>query len=217
VSSTEFHHDLFAQKLVQQMSLAVKHIRLINDLFTQTLEDVGKKEEQLRVARDQLRRFRLTYDCQFAPLFGLDIGEGFHAWLDDLAKPVPERLPAWLQAVEKIASEYRFFHWELEFPEVWRDEFGRPLDTVAQRSLPNAAAVPGGLSRDVEKPQGRRADLALQSKTRQPLAGFDVVLGNPPFVLAKANWRVGPTCSAGQQPSRASTCWCRFSNALSGS
>ena len=136
VSSTEFHHDLFAQKLVQQMSLAVGHIRLINDLFTQTLEDVGKKEEQLRVARDLLRRFRLTYDCQLAPLFGVEVGEGFHAWLDDVTQPVPEKLPGWLQTVERIVSEYRFFHWELEFPEVWRDEYGRPLDSVAQRSCP---------------------------------------------------------------------------------
>ncbi|HEV2378927.1 MAG TPA: hypothetical protein VG206_03915 [Terriglobia bacterium] len=170
VFSTEFHHDLFAQKLVQQMALAVGHIRLINDLFTHTLEDVGKKEEELRMARDLLRRFRLTYDCQLAPLFGVDIGEGFHAWLDDVTQPVPERLPPWLRAVEKIASQYRFFHWELEFPEVWRDRYGRPLDSEA--------AV---CDRRTATDEIRRSQSAATAPER--LAGFDVVLGNPPFVL----------------------------------
>ena len=153
VFSNEFHQHLFAQKLVQQMALAVGFIHYINESYSKTLEDIGKKEENLRVAREHLRRFRLTYDCQLAPLFGLDISGGFHAWLDGIVEPVPKELPGWLQVVEKIASEFRFFHWELEFPEVWRDRFGRPLG----------------------EPHG--AD--------KTLPGFDVVLGNPPFVTAK--------------------------------
>lgn len=128
VFSTEFHHDLFAQKLGQQMALAVGFIRYINDHYSKTLVDIGKKEENLHVAREHLKRFRLTYDCQLAPLFGLDVGKGFHAWLDGIADRVPNDLPSWLQDVEKVASQYRFFHWELEFPEVWRDRFGRRLD-----------------------------------------------------------------------------------------
>jgi len=153
VFSDELHHDLFAQKLVQQMSLAVGFIRYINDNYSKTLEDIGKKEENLRVAREHLRRFRLTYDSQLAPLFALDIAGQFHAWLDGIMEPVPKELPAWLCAVEKTASEYRFFHWELEFAEVWHDRFGRPLDAAG--------------------------------KSEGTLPGFDVVLGNPPFVRAK--------------------------------
>jgi hypothetical protein len=153
VSSTEFQHDLFAQKLVQQMALAVGFIRYINDTDSKSLEDIAKKEENLRVAREHLRRFRLTYDCQLAPLFKLDIGGQFHAWLDGITEAVPKDLPAWLQQVEKTASDYRFFHWELEFPEVWRDRIGRPLD--------------GSAASDGKFP------------------GFDLILGNPPFVRAK--------------------------------
>jgi len=149
VFSDEFHHDLFAEKLVQQMGLAVGFIRYINEHHSDTLTDIGKKEENLRVAREYLRRFRLTYDCHLAPLFDVNVGEGFHAWLHGIAEPAPTELPSWLQAVEKTASEYRFFHWELEFPEVWRDRFGRPLDEGESR------------------------------------AGFDVILGNPPFVTAR--------------------------------
>jgi hypothetical protein len=153
VSSSEFQHDLFAQKLVQQMALAVGFIRYINENYSKTLKDIGKKEENLRVAREHLRRFRLTYDCQLAPLFGLDIAGQIHAWLDGIMEPAPKELPTWLEQVEENASDYRFFHWELEFPEVWRDRYGRPLD---------------GASGSERKP-----------------AGFDVILGNPPFVRAR--------------------------------
>jgi len=150
VFSSEFHHDLFAQKLVQQMALAVGFIRYINENYSKTLRDIGKKEENLRVAREHLRRFRLAYDSKLASDFGHDIDVVFHEWIDHTHEPVPSELPPWLQAVEKTASEYRFFHWELEFPEVWHDRFGRPLDTGSGR-----------------------------------LPGFDVILGNPPFVRAK--------------------------------
>ncbi len=153
VFSTELHHDLFAQKLVQQMALAIGHIRLINDLYTETLQDVGKKEQELRVAREHLRRFRLTYDCQLVPLFGVNIAGEFHSWLDGIRGPVPAPLPEWLCGVEKVASEFRFFHWELEFPEVWHDRYGRPLDSTA--------------------------------KSPREAPGFDVILGNPPFVRSK--------------------------------
>ncbi len=37
----------------------------------------------------------------------------------------------------------------------------------------------------VEKPQGQKADLALHPKTGDRLAGFDAILGNPPFAIAK--------------------------------
>jgi len=153
VFSSEFHHDLFAQKLVQQMSLAVSHIRLINELYTQTLRDVGKKEERLRAAREFLRRFRLTYDAKLASDFDHDIDTVFHEWIDHAGEPLPSELPPWLHAVEETASGYRFFHWELEFPEVWHDRFGRSLEATA-------------------KSRGKRP-------------GFDVILGNPPFVRAK--------------------------------
>jgi hypothetical protein len=153
VFSSEFHHDLFAQKLIQQMALAVGFIRYINDNYSKTLKDVGKKEENLRVAREHLRRFRLTYNGKLASDFGLDIDLELHKWLDHIGDPAASELPAWLQAVVNLASEYRFFHWQLEFPEVWHDRFGRPLDHTG--------------------------------KEKGKPAGFDVVLGNPPFVLGK--------------------------------
>lgn len=151
VSSDEFHHDIFGYKLAQQMGLAVGFIRYINESFSTTLRDVTEKEEHLRVARDYLRRFRLTYDAQLAPTFDVDVSKGFHSWLDAPGEAVPQPLPDWLMKVEQSASKFCFFHWELEFPEVWRSKSGEPLGSHSEPTSP----------------------------------GFDVILGNPPFVTAK--------------------------------
>lgn len=151
VTSEEFHDDLFAYKLAQQMGLAVGFIRYINESFSHTLKDIGEKEEHLRVARNHLRRFRLAYDAQLAPFLGVKVSEGFHSWIEDMSRPVPGQLPDWLRNVETTASEFLFFHWELEFPEVWRGKSGELL--------------------------------GAQEAFLEP--GFDVILGNPPFVTAK--------------------------------
>jgi hypothetical protein len=63
--------------------------------------------QNLRVAREHLRHFRLTYDCQLGPLFKLDIAGQFRAWLEGIAETAPKDLPAWLEQVEKSASECR--------------------------------------------------------------------------------------------------------------
>jgi len=193
VSSDEFHHDLFAQKLVQQMALAVGFIRYINENYSNTLRDIGKKEENLRIAREHLRRFRLTCDCQLAPLFGLDIAGEFHAWLDGVAEPAPKDLPAWLQQVERTASQYRFFHWELEFPEVWRDRFGRPLELNATSPLnsPGFDAVLGNPPFVLGKDQELREAYRGRFETASQKYSLVVPFFERAFGLLKPHGRLG--------------------------
>ena len=57
------------------------------------------------------------------------------------------KFDAWLADADALARQHRFFHWELEFPEVFFDRHGQPL--------------------------GERA-------------GFDAVIGNPPYVRQEA-------------------------------
>src|SRR5262249_15831048 len=58
-----------------------------------------------------------------------------------------EQADRFLQIAEAAASRHRFFHWELEFPEVFFDAEGR----------------------------------------RRPDAGFDIVVGNPPWDMVRAD------------------------------
>jgi hypothetical protein len=131
IDSNELHHELFAQKLREQVGKSVANLQQISLSSAQSLHDVELKEQNLLVARDQVRRFRMTYDCELATLFGVEKGEEFHDWLDSIDQPLPVKLPLWIQTVEKKAEVFRFFHWELEFPEVWRDAKGQQLDPAA--------------------------------------------------------------------------------------
>jgi hypothetical protein len=59
----------------------------------------------------------------------------------------PATVEAWHRRLRSIAAERRFFHWTLEFPEVFFDEGGSPLQN----------------------------------------AGFDAVIGNPPWEMLRAD------------------------------
>jgi very-short-patch-repair endonuclease len=91
-------------------------------------------------------------------------GEGFFAITTDVLRraladrPVP---PQTLAQVEALAAEVRFFHWPLEFPEVFNP------NPLPEGEHPHPAPLPG-----VEGNIGGRY-------------GFDVVLGNPPWERIK--------------------------------
>jgi hypothetical protein len=65
----------------------------------------------------------------------------------------PPQFARWLEESEALAVEKRFFHWELEFPEVFFDRQGRPLGDDA---------------------------------------GFDAVVGNPPYVRQESLGKLKP-------------------------
>ncbi|MBC8263432.1 MAG: N-6 DNA methylase [Anaerolineales bacterium] len=184
-----FEDDAFRQS----MMTAVDSMWLIEGTDSSTVEGVKEQERIYRQLRGELtRRYRLLADLWTARYFGVVVElenqvvqtiESFRAQQQGLKgvaetkevyseqkreKPVdlltvyrfladaiqngradrlPRRLVEMIEDAQKIAREKRFLHWELEFPEVFFDRFGRPL---------------------------------------KEQAGFDVVMGNPPYdVLAE--------------------------------
>ena len=179
-----FEDDAFRQS----MMTAVDSMWLIEGTDSSTVEGVKEQERIYRQLRGELtRRYRLLADLWTARYFGVVIEpenqvvqaiESFRAqqqglkgvaetkevyseqkrekpvdlltvyrfltdaiqngWADHLPRPLVEMI----EGAQKIAREKRFLHWELEFPEVFFDRFGRPL---------------------------------------KEQAGFDVVVGNPPY------------------------------------
>ena len=132
----------------RSMSTAVGNIWLIEESPADTVEDV-KEQERLydRLREDLTRRYARLADLATATHFGVEVDRSLWRPLADYAtRANMATLPQfqrWLDEAQALAEERRFFHWELEFPDVFFDRQGRPLGNDA---------------------------------------GFDAVVGNPPYV-----------------------------------
>ena len=114
------------------MHTASGMMRLIEDLGSETLADVHRAEE---VYRDSVRavteRARLLGDVWTARHFGLALDETMWGGLSRYLLHGGFEMPAYRPVIDQaraIADERRFFHWELEFPEVFFDEHGRLVE-----------------------------------------------------------------------------------------
>ena len=142
----------------QSMSLAVGNMWVIEESPAASVEDV-KEQEKLyeRLREDLTRRYARLADLVTATRFGIEVDRSLWQPLADYATSknvatLPQ-FQRWLDAAREIASGQRFFHWELEFPEVFFDRHGKPLGDEA---------------------------------------GFDAVVGNPPYVRQEALGDVKP-------------------------
>jgi len=111
-----------------------------------------REQERLYASlrKDLTRRYTRLADLATATSFGVEVDPSLWKPLTDFATGrapyAPLQFARWLEEAEVLASEKRFFHWELEFPDVFFDRQGRPLGDDA---------------------------------------GFDAVVGNPPYVQSK--------------------------------
>lgn len=118
------------------MANATKWIEDIEELKGETLADIKKAEELYQRTVDEVTETpRLLADVYTAQHFGLELEEKYFA---EMAKRVLhgtfESVPEYQkirQQAEGIGGANRFFHWELEFPEVFFDENGNHLGEEA--------------------------------------------------------------------------------------
>lgn len=136
------------ESLRQAMTTAVDLMWLIESNPAQTIQQVKEQEQIYKDLRQKLTdKYSRLANLVSATQFGVTIDAAHWQALADYAMDrapiaIPQ-LETWLQEAQTAAQTYRFFHWELEFPEIFFDRYGQP--------------------------QG-------------PQAGFDVVIGNPPYV-----------------------------------
>ena len=127
---------------------AVGAMAAIEGTAGDTIAEVKEQERLYAALRADLnRRFERLANLATAARFGVTVDPALWGPLADYATgrsaiPLP-RIAAWLDAAEAQARRHRFFHWELEFPEVF---FGLDGGTLGER------------------------------------AGFDAVIGNPPYI-----------------------------------
>ena len=136
------------ESLRQAVTTAVDLMWLIEASPAQTVAEVKEQEQIYHDLRQKLiDKYSLLADLVSATHFGLAIDLLLWKPLADHATGrggiVHPQFDTWLQAATDLSGKHLFFHWELEFPEIFFDRYGRHKGEAA---------------------------------------GFDVVIGNPPYV-----------------------------------
>jgi len=117
----------------ERLRRAVASYKNIEDMVTDHITKVTKKEKQLEIARNALLRFREIGDVWTSTYFGNEVEEkGYQALINAISSDKDwEKLKKthWFDFADKQWHEAnpKYFHWELEFPEVFFDKHGRPL------------------------------------------------------------------------------------------
>ena len=110
------------------VATAIGHYLLIEKWKSHTAELIHAKERELDTAQQMLRLHKGVANLWTSVYFDNSVSRSdYHQALDALRSQntdVLENLPSYRRA-QKIAAEKRFFHWEIEFPEVFRDKFGQ--------------------------------------------------------------------------------------------
>ncbi len=113
------------------VATAIGHYLLIEGTESRTADQIHAKEYQLDIAQTMLRFHKGVANLWTSVYFGNDVSRStYHQALNVLRSKDTDALENLLsyRRAQEIATEKRFFHWEMEFPEVFRDEHGREKD-----------------------------------------------------------------------------------------
>ena len=141
----------------EPMLRAVRNVLMVSRLADTTASEVHKSAAEYAAARAHLDGYRLVLDLIVARHFGVPKGTELITQAGDLKLDSREQFLLTLGAkdaelvrnADAASHQQRYFHWELEFPEVF---FG----------------YRAGSRQQIERKQ-------------QGEAGFDCVVGNPPY------------------------------------
>ena len=113
------------------VSEAVAHYIVIDSMESATADDIHVMDQELEHAQQVLNQHRKVANLWLSVYFGNEVDRSdYHNILSALKLRQTadfSNLPGY-QKAEKLAEHYRYFHWEIEFPEVFRDELGNELE-----------------------------------------------------------------------------------------
>ena len=113
------------------VATAIGHYLLIEETESRTADQIHAKEHEFDIAQTMLRFHKGMANLWSSVYFGNDVSPAvYHQALNALRSKdtdTLENLPPYRRA-QAVATEKRFFHWEIEFPEVFRDKYGREKD-----------------------------------------------------------------------------------------
>ena len=115
------------------VSEAVGHYLVIDRMEGQTVGDIHVMEQKLEQAQQTLSKHKEIADIWLSVHFGNSVERGnYHNALKALgSRQANVNISTSLsshQEAQRLAKHYRYFHWEIEFPEVFRGESGNELE-----------------------------------------------------------------------------------------
>jgi hypothetical protein len=120
--------NLFETRLAERLPAMLQKVLGIIRGRSDTLEDIEAKAAADQAVEQLKAPFKAVADLWTSTYFGNEVKEAeYQEALEHIGEPRElSDLPSVRRASE-TASERRFFHWELAFPEVFYDAQGRPL------------------------------------------------------------------------------------------
>lgn len=115
------------------VSEAVGHYLVIERMEGQTADDIHVMEQKLEQAQQTLSKHKEIADLWLSVHFGNSVERGnYHNALKALGSRqanvnISTSLSSYREA-QRLAEHYHYFHWEIEFPEIFRDESGNELE-----------------------------------------------------------------------------------------
>ncbi|HDY66430.1 MAG TPA: hypothetical protein ENH85_01420 [Candidatus Scalindua sp.] len=134
IKSRHPQYGLFESIFKEKVSLLLGDFEQIERLPSDTVEQIRRKENLYRDFRNRVTRFQDVADVWTSIYFGNVLNLANYQTLQNkLRSPDEEWVSlgneSWFKRAKETAKEKRFFHWELEFPEIFFEGHKRKEDS----------------------------------------------------------------------------------------
>lgn len=137
---------------MEPLDRAVRNMLFVSGLSDATYQQVKDSEQKYRDADKNISGYRTLLNILVSEYFGIEEAKLFLMEncslidLDNLKKSLDslhKKDRKVIESIEKISGEKRFFHWEIEFPEVFLERVGALGQKVERKENPGFDCVIG--------------------------------------------------------------------------
>jgi len=122
---------LWESKLVQDLAKAIGYLNFIKTSASASRSDIEEKKQRWELVNAWIGKYKQAADVWLSSHFGNAVSDDtFYKILEAAASNHLDEVAniAVVHQAREVASKKRFFHWELEFPDVFFDKYGRRLE-----------------------------------------------------------------------------------------
>jgi len=137
---------------LEPLNRAIRNMLFVSNLSDATYQQVKDSEQKYRDADKNIGGYRILLDILVSEYFGIEgaksflLEKGSMIDMNNLEKSIESMYKKdreVIKSIEKIAEEKRFFHWEIEFPEVFFERVGAREQKAEKKEYPGFDCVIG--------------------------------------------------------------------------